>query len=79
MFNCPHCGLSLSYHQCIDDDVQIPPKEGDAGLCAECLDWWVICLGRPMPYIPTAEESALAFSQLPDAIIKFQEFKRKNR
>lgn len=69
---CPHCEKTFDWQDCITEPGAVP-QEGDAGICAQCCEWWELSDGRPRKYKPTREEMEMAFDEMEDSVKRFKE------
>lgn len=77
---CPHgCSqCEFGYQDCIGSPGTLP-EEGDVGMCYVCGGWWTIIKGACIKYIPTPEESNLAYSHLSASRKRADEAARQER
>jgi len=58
---CPHCQVEFRWQEIAGErppwrEDGAGPAEGDIGICAVCLGWWV-CQGQGIqPHLPTSTE-----------------------
>lgn len=74
---CPYgcTPFEFGFQDCVSFPGRLP-KEGDVGMCYVCGGWWTISGRQCVKYVPTPEESNLAYSNLEESKKRAEEAAR---